>query len=134
MSELSSASRHGPGRAAGILAAGQGTRMRSPTPKVLHRLAGRTLIDHAIDAAKQAGSERIVVVAGAHSPEVAAHARQRLGADAVAIQDPPLGTGHAVRAAEAALAGFAGEVVVTYADTPLLDAETLAPLYEACAS
>jgi bifunctional UDP-N-acetylglucosamine pyrophosphorylase/glucosamine-1-phosphate N-acetyltransferase len=119
------------GRAAVILAAGQGTRMRSPTPKVLHTVGGRTLLDRAIDAAEGLGCSRIVVVAGAHSPQVAAHAKARLGDGAVAIQDPPLGTGHAVRAAEAALAGFAGDVVVTYADTPLLDAEAVSPLFEA---
>ena len=118
-------------RAVVILAAGQGTRMRSPTPKVLHRLAGRTLLDRAIDAAEGLGAARIVVVAGAHSPAVATHAAARLGEAAVAIQDPPLGTGHAVRAAEAALAGFAGDVLVTYADTPLLDAEAVAPLFAA---
>ncbi len=118
-------------RAAVILAAGQGTRMRSPTPKVLHKVGGRLLLDRAIDAAEALGCSRIVVVAGAHSPEVAAHATARLGEGAVAIQDPPLGTGHAVRAAEAALTGFTGDVVITYADTPLLDAEAVAPLFEA---
>jgi bifunctional UDP-N-acetylglucosamine pyrophosphorylase / glucosamine-1-phosphate N-acetyltransferase len=120
-----------PPRAVVILAAGQGTRMRSPLPKVLHRLAGRTLLDRAIDAAEGLGAARVVVVAGAHSPAVAEHARRRLGADAVAIQDPPLGTGHAVQAAEASLASFVGDVVVTYADTPLLDAAAVAPLFEA---
>ncbi|HTK35140.1 MAG TPA: bifunctional UDP-N-acetylglucosamine diphosphorylase/glucosamine-1-phosphate N-acetyltransferase GlmU [Caulobacteraceae bacterium] len=118
-------------RAAVILAAGQGTRMRSKTPKVLHRVGGRTLLDRAIDAAESLGCERIVVVAGAHSPEVARHAAARLGAESVAIQDPPLGTGHAVRAAEAALAGFTGDVVVTYADTPLLDSKGVEPVFAA---
>jgi bifunctional UDP-N-acetylglucosamine pyrophosphorylase/glucosamine-1-phosphate N-acetyltransferase len=118
-------------RAAVILAAGQGTRMRSPLPKVLHKVGGRPMLDRAIDAAEALGCERIVVVAGAHSPAVAQHARARLGADAVAIQDPPLGTGHAVRAAQAALEGFGGDVVVTYADTPLLDPDAIAPLFEA---
>ena len=118
-------------RAVVVLAAGQGTRMRSPTPKVLHRLAGRTMLDRALDAADGLGAERIVVVAGAHAPEVAAHARRRLGDAGVVIQDPPLGTGHAVRAAEAALAGFQGDLVVTYADTPLLDAAAVEPLFEA---
>ncbi|MDB5429917.1 MAG: UDP-N-acetylglucosamine pyrophosphorylase [Caulobacter sp.] len=118
-----------PARAAVILAAGQGTRMKSPTPKVLHRVGGRTLLDHAIDAAETLGCERIVVVAGTHSPAVAEHARKRLGADAVAIQDPPMGTGHAVLAAKDALAGFVGDVVVTFADCPLLSAEAIAPLF-----
>ena len=120
-----------PLRAVVILAAGQGTRMRSPTPKVLHRLAGRTLLDRAIDAAEGLGADRIVVVAGAHSPEVAVHARKRLGEAAVAIQDPPLGTGHAVQAAQAALARFDGDLVVIYADTPLLDAAAVEPLFAA---
>ena len=120
-----------PARAVVILAAGQGTRMRSPTPKVLHRLAGRALLDLAIDTAQTLGAARIIVVAGAHAPEVATHAAKRLGEGSVAIQDPPLGTGHAVRAAQAALAGFAGDVVVTYADTPLLDASAVEPLFAA---
>jgi bifunctional UDP-N-acetylglucosamine pyrophosphorylase/glucosamine-1-phosphate N-acetyltransferase len=118
-------------RAAVILAAGQGTRMRSALPKVLHRVGGRTLLDRAIDAAEALHCERIVVVAGAHSPEVARHAAARLGAESVAIQDPPQGTGHAVRAAEAALSGFTGDVVVTYADTPLLDSIGVEPVFEA---
>ncbi|RZJ88981.1 MAG: bifunctional UDP-N-acetylglucosamine diphosphorylase/glucosamine-1-phosphate N-acetyltransferase GlmU, partial [Brevundimonas sp.] len=61
-----------------------------------------------------------VVVVGDHSPSVRAHVVARLGEGAVAVQDPPLGTAHAVRAAEQALAGFEGEVIVTYGDTPLL--------------
>ena len=109
-------------RAAIILAAGQGTRMKSPLPKVLHRVGGRAMLDHAIDAAEGLGCERIVVVVGSHSPEVRAHVEMRLGAAAVAVQDPPLGTGHAVLAARDALAGFVGQVVITYGDVPLLKA------------
>ena len=112
-------------RAAIILAAGQGTRMKSPLPKVLHPVAGRAMLDHAIDAAEGLGCERIVVVVGDHSPEVRAHVETRLGAAAIAVQDPPLGTGHAVRAAESALAGFTGEVIVTYGDVPLLKARDI---------
>src|SRR3989338_2901484 len=78
-------------RAAVIMAAGQGTRMKPPTPKVLHKVGGRTMLDRAIDAAEAAGCERIVVVCGTHSPAVAEHVRKRLGEAAVAIQDPPLG-------------------------------------------
>ncbi|UAL09122.1 bifunctional UDP-N-acetylglucosamine diphosphorylase/glucosamine-1-phosphate N-acetyltransferase GlmU [Caulobacter segnis] len=117
-------------RAAVILAAGQGTRMKSPTPKVLHRLAGRTLLDHAIDAAEGLGCERIIVVVGAHSPQVGESARKRLGPNATVVQDPPLGTGHAVLAARDALADFDGDVVVTYADCPLTTAPVIAPLFE----
>ena len=116
-------------RAAIILAAGQGARMKSPLPKVLHPVGGRAMLDHAIDAAQALGCERIVVVVGAHSPEVHAHVERRLGPDSIAVQDPPLGTGHAVRAAEQALAGFDGEVVVTYGDVPLLKAADIEPVF-----
>ena len=119
-----------PSRAAVILAAGQGTRMRSPLPKVLHPIGGRAMLDHAIDLAEGLGCERIVVVVGAHSPAVGEHVGKRLGEGSVAVQDPPLGTGHAVRAAQEALAGFAGDVVVTYADTPLLTPAVVAPLFD----
>jgi bifunctional UDP-N-acetylglucosamine pyrophosphorylase/glucosamine-1-phosphate N-acetyltransferase len=117
-------------RAAVILAAGQGTRMKSPTPKVLHKVAGRAMLDLAIDAAEQLGCDRIVVVVGAHSPEVGAHVVKRLGEGAVAVQDPPLGTGHAVLAAKDALASYSGDVVVTYADCPLLTAAAIEPLFD----
>jgi bifunctional UDP-N-acetylglucosamine pyrophosphorylase/glucosamine-1-phosphate N-acetyltransferase len=116
-------------RAAIILAAGQGTRMKSRTPKVLHKVGGRAMLDWAIDSAERLGCARIVVVVGTHAPEVRAHVEARLGADAIAVQDPPLGTGHAVRAAEAALTGFSGDVVVTYADAPLVRPETIAELF-----
>lgn len=112
-------------RAAIILAAGQGTRMKSLLPKVLHRVGGRAMLDHAIDAAEGLGCERIVVVVGNHSPGVRAHVVARLGEAAIAVQDPPLGTGHAVRAAEAAMAGFDGEVIITYGDVPLLTASDI---------
>jgi bifunctional UDP-N-acetylglucosamine pyrophosphorylase/glucosamine-1-phosphate N-acetyltransferase len=118
-------------RAAIILAAGQGTRMKSPLPKVLHPVGHRAMLDHAIDAAEALGCERIVVVVGSHSPEVRAHVVKRLGEAAIAVQDPPLGTGHAVRAAEAALTGFDGEVVITYGDVPLLKAADIAPVFGA---
>jgi bifunctional UDP-N-acetylglucosamine pyrophosphorylase/glucosamine-1-phosphate N-acetyltransferase len=112
-------------RAAIILAAGQGTRMKSPLPKVLHPVGGRAMLDHAIDAAEALGCERIVVVVGSHSPEVREHVVKRLGEGAIAVQDPPLGTGHAVRAAETAMAGFEGQVVITYGDVPLLKARDI---------
>jgi bifunctional UDP-N-acetylglucosamine pyrophosphorylase/glucosamine-1-phosphate N-acetyltransferase len=117
-------------RACVILAAGQGTRMKSPRPKVLHTVGHRALIDRAIDAAEGLGCKKIVVVTGAHAPEVGDHVWRRLGDGAIAIQDPPLGTGHAVLAAKAALDGFKGDVVITYADTPLLEASAIAPLFE----
>src|SRR5271154_5525814 len=100
-------------RAAVILAAGQGTRMKSPTPKVLHRVGGRAMLDWVIDAAQVLGCERIVVVVGANAEAVTAHVVARLGPSSGAGQDPPLGAGHAVLAAKAALAGFSGDVVVS---------------------
>ncbi len=115
-------------RAAVILAAGQGTRMKSPTPKVLHTVGGRSLIDRAIDVAEGLGCERIVVVTGAHAPTVAERVAARLGGGAVAVQDPPLGTAHAVLAARDALNGFDGDIVVTYADGPLLRPSDIEPL------
>jgi bifunctional UDP-N-acetylglucosamine pyrophosphorylase/glucosamine-1-phosphate N-acetyltransferase len=115
-------------RAAVILAAGQGTRMKSPIPKVLHKVGGRALIDHAIDAAVGAGCERVVVVINNTSPAVAAHVEARLGPGTAAVQDPPLGTGHAVMAAMEALAGFAGDIVVTYADG-VLPSTAIEPLF-----
>jgi bifunctional UDP-N-acetylglucosamine pyrophosphorylase/glucosamine-1-phosphate N-acetyltransferase len=116
-------------RAAVILAAGHGTRMRSPIPKVLHKVGGRAMLDSAIDAALALGCARIVVVVGAHAPEVGEHVRTRLGEASLAVQDPPLGTAHAVLAAQGALAGCAGDILVTNADCPLLKAQDLEPLF-----
>lgn len=116
-------------RAAVILAAGKGERMKSPLAKVLHRVGGRALLDHAIDTAEALGCEPIVVVAGAGAPEVADHVRGRLGEAALAIQDPPLGTGHAVLAAKAALGDFHGDLLVIFA-ADLLSAATAASLFQ----
>ena len=116
-------------RAAVILAAGQGTRMKSPTPKVLHAVGGRTMIDRAIDTAQALACEKVVVIVGADSAELTARVTARLGPGAVAVQDPPLGTGHAVLAARDALAGFDGDVLVANADGPLLQPEDVTPLF-----
>lgn len=116
-------------RAAIILAAGQGTRMRSPVPKVLHKVGHRAMLDHAIDAAEALACERIIVVVGNHSPEVRTHVVRRLGEAAVVIQDPPSGTGHAVLAAHPALPDFDGMVLVTYGDVPLLKASDIEPVF-----
>ena len=117
-------------RAAIILAAGQGTRMKSPLPKMLHAVGGRTLVDRAIDAAEGLGCDPIVVVVGTHSPALAERVRRRLGEGSVAIQDPPLGTAHAVLAAREALKGFEGDVVITNGDHPLQGPADMAPLFE----
>jgi bifunctional UDP-N-acetylglucosamine pyrophosphorylase/glucosamine-1-phosphate N-acetyltransferase len=116
-------------RAAVIMAAGQGTRMRSTTPKVLHKVGGRSLLDRVIDTVQATGCERIVVVVGNHSPAVRELVVKRLGEAAVVVQDPPLGTGHAVLAAKAVLADFDGDVLVTNGDCPLLEPQDLAPLF-----
>jgi bifunctional UDP-N-acetylglucosamine pyrophosphorylase/glucosamine-1-phosphate N-acetyltransferase len=117
-------------RAAVILAAGKGERMKSPRPKVLHPIGGRAMLDLVIDTAEQLGCERIVVVTGAQAPQVRAHVVKRLGERGVAVQDPPLGTGHAVLAAREALADFAGDVLVTFADVPLLTAATAGAMFD----
>ena len=116
-------------RAAVILAAGQGTRMKSPIPKMLHRVGGRTLLDRVIDTVLETGCERVVVVVGTHSPVVRERVEARLGPAAIAVQDPPLGTGHAVLAAGPALADFDGDVIVVNGDCPLLQPADLDPLF-----
>ncbi|WP_113701991.1 bifunctional UDP-N-acetylglucosamine diphosphorylase/glucosamine-1-phosphate N-acetyltransferase GlmU [Nonomuraea lactucae] len=111
-----------------VLAAGEGTRMKSQTPKVLHEVCGRALLDHMLQAARDLGPERLIVVIG--------HARERVGAhlaetspDARAVvQREQRGTGHAVRTALEEAGTIAGTVLVTYGDVPLLRAETLAEL------
>ena len=115
-------------RAAVIMAAGHGTRMKSKTPKVLHKVGGRTLLDRIIDTVQAAGCERIHVVVGT-IPEVRKLVVDRLGEAAVVVQDPPKGTGHAVMCAEEALADFDGDVLVVNADPPLLTAQDLEPLF-----
>ncbi len=115
-------------RAAVILAAGQGTRMKSPLPKVLHKIGGRTMLDRAIDAAFDVGCERVIVVVGNHSPSVRATAEKRVGAENIVVQDPPQGTGHAVNSAREALKDFDGTVIVTYGDSPLMAAKVLEPV------
>ncbi|WP_412546341.1 bifunctional UDP-N-acetylglucosamine diphosphorylase/glucosamine-1-phosphate N-acetyltransferase GlmU [Maricaulis sp. MIT060901] len=118
-------------RAAVILAAGQGTRMKSKTVKVLHSVGGRPMLDWAAQLADDAGASKRVVVYGAHSPAVR-DAGDALGAE-TALQDPPQGTGHAVQAAEGAFDGFDGDLIVLYADTPLIRAETVERVFDALA-
>jgi len=116
-------------RAAIILAAGQGTRMKSDLPKVLHKVGGRAMLDWAVAAAAQLGATRTVVVTGAHSPAVGEHVAKTLGPNAVAVQDPPLGTAHAVRAGEAAMAGFDGDVIIMYGDAPFVPPSRLEEMF-----
>src|SRR3982751_4978769 len=116
-------------RACVIMAAGQGTRMKSKLPKVLHKVGGRSLLDRVIDTVQAAGCERVHVIVGAHSPAVRELVVKRLGEGAAVLQAPPLGTGHAVRCAEAALADFDGDVLVVNGDCPLLSAQDLEALF-----
>ncbi len=112
--------------AAIVLAAGEGTRMRSDVPKVAHEILGVPLVRWVVDAAKAAGASRIVTVIGHGAEAVAA-----LVPDTeIAVQDVQHGTGHAVKCAEAALSGFDGPVLVLAGDVPLLRAETLQRLVE----
>jgi bifunctional UDP-N-acetylglucosamine pyrophosphorylase/glucosamine-1-phosphate N-acetyltransferase len=111
-----------------ILAAGEGRRMRSRTPKVLHALCGRTMVGHALAAADELDPARLVVVVG--------HGREVVSAEVAAVapqarvvpQDRLLGTGHAVRMVTEAIGVIPGTVLVTYGDMPLLSAQTLRDL------
>ncbi|TCR62752.1 UDP-N-acetylglucosamine pyrophosphorylase /glucosamine-1-phosphate N-acetyltransferase [Bosea sp. BK604] len=107
-----------------ILAAGEGTRMKSLRPKVLHEVAGRSLLGHAIASVSAAGADAIVIVIGPDRPEVAAEAKALLPAAEIAIQQERRGTAHAVLAAREALARGYDDVLVAFADTPLLRPET----------
>ncbi len=107
-------------RAAIILAAGMGTRMKSATPKVMHRVAGLPMLGHVIGAARAAGIGRIVVVTSADGEAVRAFAKEQ-GAVFV-IQEKQLGTGHAAACARDALADFSGEIITAYGDMPLVTA------------
>ncbi|MGZ5931742.1 MAG: bifunctional UDP-N-acetylglucosamine diphosphorylase/glucosamine-1-phosphate N-acetyltransferase GlmU [Rhizomicrobium sp.] len=109
-------------RAAIILAAGQGTRMKSAKAKVMHTIAGLPILGHVIAAARGARAERIVVVLAPGAVDVEAFAIKQ-GAETV-VQDKQLGTGHAAACAGAALKDFAGTLVVTYGDHPLFTAAT----------
>jgi bifunctional UDP-N-acetylglucosamine pyrophosphorylase/glucosamine-1-phosphate N-acetyltransferase len=109
-----------------VLAAGLGKRMRSQTPKVLHLVAGKPLLSHVLSAVRGAGAHPIVVLSKESEP-----ARAIVGDDAlVVMQDPPRGTGDAVRVALSAIPDGSGEALIVYSDTPLLRASTLRALAE----
>src|SRR4051812_9935008 len=112
-----------------VLAAGGGTRMKSKTMKVLHPVAGRSIVGHVLAAVQEVHPRRIVAVVGHQRDQVGPHI-QALAPDVLlAVQEEQHGTGHAVRVAmEALVAGGVvpeGTVLVAYADTPLLEAESL---------
>lgn len=109
-----------------LLAAGQGTRMKSRLPKVLHRVAGQPMIEHALRAARMASTETPVVVIG-HGADLV---RQTVQGVEFALQAQQLGTAHAVMQAEPLLRGKTDLVIVCYADMPLLRAESLQRLVQ----
>jgi bifunctional UDP-N-acetylglucosamine pyrophosphorylase / glucosamine-1-phosphate N-acetyltransferase len=111
-----------------VLAAGEGTRMRSSVPKVLHPVAGQSLLAHVLDAAPQDAGASLAVVVGPDHQAVADEAR-RVRADAATfIQRERLGTAHAVLAAREVMARGADDLLVAFGDTPLISAETFARL------
>ena len=112
-----------------VLAAGQGTRMRSSLPKVLHPVAGRPMIQHVLAAARGAKPASIVLVVG-HRADLVEGQLSRAGVQ-FAIQSPQLGTAHALLQAEPLLAGRSGTVILLSGDVPLLKAATLERLLEA---
>jgi bifunctional UDP-N-acetylglucosamine pyrophosphorylase/glucosamine-1-phosphate N-acetyltransferase len=118
--------------AALILAAGQGTRMRSARPKVLHPICGLPMVAWVIRAALASGARPIVVVVGHGRREVEDDLRVRFGNDLeFALQAEPLGTGHAVRCGMEKLSSFEGDVAILCGDVPLLEQEAIATLLEA---
>ncbi len=119
-----------------VMAAGKGTRMKSRLPKVLHRLAGRALIQHVIDTAAGLQARRVVVITGHGAAEVEAALATSAQAAGVAVpafarQEPQLGTGHAVQQA-APLLPDDGVTLILNGDVPLIEAQTLRELVERC--
>ncbi|HVT71102.1 MAG TPA: bifunctional UDP-N-acetylglucosamine diphosphorylase/glucosamine-1-phosphate N-acetyltransferase GlmU [Trebonia sp.] len=108
-----------------VLAAGEGTRMKSRTPKVLHTLSGRSLLGHALAAAGELAPQRLVVVVGHAREQVSAAATAAAPQAAIVLQEQQLGTGHAVRMVIESVGAKSGTVIVTYGDMPLLRGRTL---------
>lgn len=116
-----------------VLAAGGGTRMKSATSKLLHPIAGRSMLSYAVDAAAGVEPEHLVVVTGHLREQVEEHLHEVAPNVRTAVQDEQRGTGHAVQCGLAGLADveLGGEVIVTYGDVPMLTADTLADLVAA---
>ena len=115
-----------------ILAAGKGTRMRSDRHKVLHPIGGQPMIHHLLDTLAELGAAREVLVIGDRRDQLEAALE---GRDvAIAIQEPQLGTGHAVQAARDSLAGFDGTLLILYGDVPLVSGVTMQALIDARAA
>lgn len=111
-----------------VLAAGEGKRMRSTLPKVLHKVAGRSMLGHVLDAVGRAGADAVAVVVGPGREDVAAEARAIASEAGIFTQAERLGTAHAVLAAREAIAAGYDDLLVLFADTPLVRPETFAQL------
>ncbi len=111
-----------------VLAAGEGTRMKSALPKVLHQIAGRSMLGHVLAGVAAAGAHRIAIVVGPGREDVAAEARRMAPGAEVYVQTERLGTAHAVLAARAALQAPCDDLLVVFADTPLVEPATFAAL------
>jgi bifunctional UDP-N-acetylglucosamine pyrophosphorylase / glucosamine-1-phosphate N-acetyltransferase len=116
-----------------VLAAGEGTRMRSALPKVLHPVAGRSLLAHVLNALRTAGGTRIAVVIGPGHEEVGAEAMRIVPDAEVVMQRERRGTAHATLTARSAIARGADDILVVFGDTPLIRPQTLARLRSALA-
>ena len=114
--------------AAIVLAAGMGTRMKSDIHKVMHGIAGRPMLAHLLDSVRALGPERTIVVLGSAREQVEPLVTAE-GGETV-VQEQQLGTGHAVRQAETMLAGFDGDVLILYGDTPLVEPATMLRMLE----
>jgi bifunctional UDP-N-acetylglucosamine pyrophosphorylase/glucosamine-1-phosphate N-acetyltransferase len=117
-----------------VLAAGEGTRMRSQQPKVLHGLAGKTLLAHVLNVVRAAGATATAVVVGPDHGAVAQEARRVLPEAEIFVQAERRGTAHAVLAAEAAIDRGADDILIIFGDTPLVRLATLQPLRAALAN
>jgi bifunctional UDP-N-acetylglucosamine pyrophosphorylase / glucosamine-1-phosphate N-acetyltransferase len=113
-----------------ILAAGEGKRMKSSRSKLLHEIAGHSMLSYAVTAATTVQPEHIVVVVGHFRDQVEAHLAEIAPHVLIAVQEEQLGTGDAVQAALGQVADLTGEVIVTMGDVPMLTGETLAALLE----
>jgi bifunctional UDP-N-acetylglucosamine pyrophosphorylase / glucosamine-1-phosphate N-acetyltransferase len=116
-----------------VLAAGEGARMRSARPKVLHAIAGRSLLAHVLHAVREAGGSMTAVVVGLGGEAVAAEAKRILPEAEIFVQAERRGTAHAVLAAKAAIARAPDDVLVIFGDTPLIRPQTLTRIREAVA-
>ncbi len=113
-----------------ILAAGRGSRMKSAHPKVLHEVGGASLLHHVLATARDMKPDRLLVVTGPNHETIQAELRRFDSSVEIVIQNEPLGTGHAVAAAQPLLKNFCGNMIVLYGDTPFIRRETLSSLID----